>query len=150
MIETKEKYINECKYTCTQFPARRALKLKTKLIKLIAPSIFTGIGAAQGPNILDVSLDSPLLGKAVEMLVSRLDEDDMVRLILEMLSSTRRDGKELTEGHFDMVYAGNFAELFKALFFVLEVNFGSFFQEMGIGSLGQFPAQEARSNLTGL
>lgn len=148
MIETKEKYISGVKYTSTQFPARRALKLKTKLIKILAPSVFTGIGAASSQSILDVSLDSPLLGKAVEMLVNRLDEDTMVNLVMEMLSSTRREGKELSDTHFDMVYAGNFAELYKALYFVLEVNFGSFFQEMGIGNLEALQVGQTPSNPT--
>lgn len=133
MIETKEKYIDGHKYTVTQFPARRALTLKTKLVKLVAPSLFTAMsGQKQGASVLDMPLD-----KAINMLVERLDEDHLINLIFELLASTRRDGKELNESHFNMVYAGNFGELYKALFFILEVNFGSFFQEIGIGNLGE-------------
>lgn len=128
MIETKEKLIDGINYTVTQFAARRALRLKTRLLKLLAPSAFSAAGSFKGGNLLDVDLSSTVITQAIQALVDRMDADDCVNLILELLSSTRREGKEITEAHFDMVYAGNFGELFKALFFVLEVNFGSFFQ----------------------
>lgn len=148
MIESKEKIIEGAKYYVSQFPARRALKLKTKLIKLLAPSLFTAAGNYKGGNILDADLGSDTLGKAVSMLVERLDENDLESLIMELLCMTRREGKEITEQYFDMVYAGNFSELYKALYFILEVNFGSFFQEIGIGVKNMpVPNQEDQKNL---
>jgi hypothetical protein len=132
MIESKEKVIEGAKYYVSQFPARRALKLKTRLVKLLAPSLFTMAG--KGGNILDAELGSDSIGKAVNMLVERLDENDLENLIMELLCMTRREGKEITPQYFDMVYAGNFQELYEALYFVLEVNFGSFFTKIGIGA----------------
>jgi len=148
MIESKEKIIEGAKYYVSQFPARRALKLQTRLVKLLAPSLFATLGSAKSMDILDVDLSDLSIGKAVEMLVNRLDENDLENLVLELLCMTRREGKEITPQHFDMVYAGNFNELFKALFFVLEVNFASFFQAIDIGKLNiQASSQVDQKNL---
>lgn len=134
MIETRDKVINKVNYSVTQFPARTGLRIKTKLLKLLAPSVLSLVGSSE--NVLDTKLDSAVLGKAVQALSERLDEDVVLNLISELLLSTKRDGKDITEGVFNLAYAGNYGELFKALLFVLEVNYGAFFREMGIGKLG--------------
>ena len=53
MIETKEKQIGDATYSVTQLPARRALKLKNKLIKMFGTAItqllMTGTEQAEKP-----------------------------------------------------------------------------------------------------
>jgi hypothetical protein len=137
MIESKEKTINGVTYMVTQFPARRALRLQTKLVKLLAPSVSALAGGANlsdVKNVMDAKIGGEVISKAVTTLVERLDEDYVVNLIMELLASTRREGKEISEAQFDMIYAGNFKELFQALYFVVEVNFGSFFQDLRTGN----------------
>lgn len=134
MIESKEKIIEGAKYYVSQFPARRALKIKTRLIKLLAPSLFSTVSGANSKNILDAEINTDSIGKAVELLVNRLEENELENLIMELLCMTRRDGKEITPQLFDTIYAGNFYELYQALYFIIEVNYGSFFQAIGIGS----------------
>jgi len=129
MIQTKEKKINGVEYSVVQFPARHGLKIKAELVKLFAPSLFSLAGN------LDAKVNSETLGPVIQGLCDRLHPDDMVDLALRLLANTRREGKELTTSVFDDVFAGSFDELYKALAFVIEVNYGSFFQSLGIGNL---------------
>lgn len=39
MIETREKHINGSVYSCTQLPARRALRMKAKLLRIFGPAL---------------------------------------------------------------------------------------------------------------
>ena len=149
MIKEQEKDIcdadgNTAHYTVTQFGARRGLGLKTRLIKLIAPTAVAAIGANQpGKSLMDMDINSEAVGKAIQVLLNNLDANAIVTLIMDLLASTRRDGVEVTSKQgaiFDDVYAGNYAELYQALFFVIQVNFGNLFMGKdgkGIGSLGQ-------------
>jgi hypothetical protein len=131
MIESKEKTINGVTYMVTQFPARRALKIQAKLIKLLAPLFFAK------DDLLDKEVNDPKVMRAASGLLDRLDEDYVVNLVMELLVSTRREGKEITDGVFDTVYAGNFGELFDALVFVMEVNFKSFLDKINTGKKHQ-------------
>lgn len=137
MIKSEEKIIDGVNYTVTQFPARRGIKIQTKLAKLLGPT-FAALNTGKG-SILDQDVGN--LSGAVNALVGRLDEDYVVNFVLELLMCTRREGKEITEGLFDTVYAGNYKELYKAILFVLEVNYGSFMKE-----LGTFAAQGSQKN----
>lgn len=137
MIETREKIINGSTYSVTQLPARRALKLQAKLIKLLGPAVSTIFIASGDLDTADQSIP-----KAVSALVTQLDDKTFDQLVLELLQGqVRRDGKEITEHVLDLEFAGKLNELFLVISFVLEVNFGDFFQEGGIlsGYLNKAP-----------
>ena len=143
--ETRE--INGANYTVQQFAARRGLALKTKLIKLIAPSAFALIGGAkaQGGNLIDADIGADVLSKSIKTMLDNLgDSADVERLVFEILSNTRRNNAQIDGLLFDDVYAGNYGELFKAVFFVIEVNYGSFFRDMGIGNLQLPDSQDSK------
>src|SRR4051812_2624866 len=130
MIQSKERTIDGAAYQVTQFPARRALALQTRLLKLLGPSLATALG-----GIEDGRIDASVLSLALRQLGEKLDESATVDLVLQLLACTRKDGKEITEGVFDLEFAGQLDSLYKVLSFVLEVNFGGFFAKSGIGSL---------------
>ncbi len=67
--------------------------------------------------------------------MEQLDHTTVVDFVLELLQCTRLDGKEVTGEVFDMEFAGNYLLLGHTLAFVVEVNYGSFFGQGGIGSL---------------
>ena len=135
MIDNKEKTINNVVYVVTQFPARRALRLKTRLLKLVAPSLVAALGEAKDLNsIMGMNLNAKALKEAVAILMDRLEVAEVEDVIISLFASTRRDNKELTIAEFDTVFAGNFGEMYEALMFVLEVNFGSFLGHNHIGS----------------
>ncbi len=127
MIETKEIVLNGSVYSVTQMPARRALKVQAKLMKLLGPAI--------GQMFLVSSSDSAdeNIPKIISLLVDQLDEKTFDTFILELIEFyVRKDGKEVNAQTFDLIFAGKLNELFLLLKFILEVNFADFFQEGGI------------------
>lgn len=128
MIETFEKTIGKSNYMVTQLPARRALKLQAKLLKLIGPSAAVIFSAA----VSDFDNADNCLPHAVRLLAEQLDERNFDIFVMEMLQGVRKEGMELTDKNVDLEFAGNLNELFLVLQYVLEVNFGDFFQEGGI------------------
>jgi hypothetical protein len=132
MIQEKTKQIDGHNISVTQFPGRRALALKTKLIRLLGTPIAKLIADVKK---IDADMDLSKMAGAVEALVSNLDEKDFVPFVLEMLQCTRIDGKEINDGVFDLEFAANLSLMYKILWFVLEVNFGDFFDKAGIGKI---------------
>lgn len=127
MVETKKKQIGDNEYTCTLFPAREALKLKTILLGILAPSL-KGIEG----NSLDADVN---LGAVASGLMDKITEDNVVKLVLRLFACTRCNGKEIDDAFFDMHYAGNLKEMYLAIFFVLEANYSDFFGADGIGGI---------------
>lgn len=133
MIQSKEKTIEgmvdaaqaSVIYKCTQFPAMTGMRLAVKLAKTFGG----GLGAVSGDIASVMDMD---VSKVVNGILENLDEEKTPQLISELLSKTERNGVFLTTDVIDKVYAANYGELFKALQFVLEVNFGGF-----IGALAQ-------------
>ena len=133
MIETKEKYIDGANYTVTQLPARRALRLKTKLLKLFGPVLAQVFITATEQGTDDQKKRD--LVTAVEILSSSINENEYESLIIELLNGVRKNGVELTPPTIDLEFAGDMESLYHLLWFVVEVNFANFFSMLGIGSL---------------
>lgn len=127
-IETHEKIIGNSNYMVTQLPARRALKLQAKLLKLIGPAFsHLFINASN-----DIDSADKALPKAVTMLLNELDDKTFDTFVMEMLQGVRKDGHELTNSTVDSEFSGNLNELFLVIQYVLEVNYGDFLAERGI------------------
>lgn len=126
MIETKDKQIGDSVYSVTQMPGLTALRMQSKLLKLVGPS-FTQMIASSVAKNLDAGLPS-----AVSLLVNQLDPDTFENLVKDLLRGVRKDGREITKDILNLEFAGNLNELFQVLQFVLEVNYADFFQEGGI------------------
>ena len=72
--------------------------------------------------------------------------DKTPKLIKDMLFGTAVDNKDITiDKHFDNHFTANFAELYKGLAFVLEVNFSDFF-ELVAGNTGSQPAPASQKD----
>lgn len=128
MIETFEKQINGSNYSVTQLPARRALKLQAKLLKLLGPAMSEIFLAAAK----DISRADLAIPNAIRILANDIDDKTFDAFVMEMLQGVRKDGIELNEKTVDLEFAGNLNELFLVLQYVLEVNYGDFFQDGGI------------------
>lgn len=133
-IQTIEKEINGAVYSCTQLPARRAIKLKAKLIKLVGPTLAQLFSDGEGAKSKVA---------AVELLANALDESNFSDLIVEILAGVRKNGMELQPAIIDLEFAGDFATLYHVVWFALEVNFASFFTLLGIGNQSQEKAEAA-------
>jgi len=134
MVDNKEKEIDEMKVSVTQFPARFGFKMQAKLLKIFGPVIGTVLsGNDVSTSGLDSTVSMDKLADAVRILFDVIDEDKALALVLELLQSTRINGQEVNEATFDALFPGKYATMYKILGFVLEVNYGSFFGEGGIG-----------------
>lgn len=136
MIQTKEKQIKGAVYSVTQLPARRALRLKAKLLRLFGPALaqlFLPGSNAESMSGLPFSKAEAV--RAVESLMSQLDDKTFESLVLELCQGVRKDGMELTDSVIDIEFAGDLGTLMQVLWFVIDCNFGSFFVESGIGNL---------------
>jgi hypothetical protein len=131
-IETKDKEIDGRAVKVSQFPGRRGLSHLTRLVKIVGPAIGALVGKTSGAVTMDteVSVDG-----AVRALMEQLDAQGTVDFVMELLSCTRLDGKEIKDAVFDMEFAGNYMLLAHILTYVLEVNYSSFFGPNGIGNL---------------
>lgn len=140
MIESRSKVINGSAYTVTQLPARRALRLKTRLVKMFGASFSAFISAMSDPN------STITMSQIIELLTPRLDESEFESLMMQMLIGVRKEGMELNEGLIDVEFAGDLDSMFKVVWFVVEVNFANFFSMIGIGKLFQENASLSDTN----
>jgi len=121
MIKTRSKRIDEKEISVTQLPGRRALRLKTRLLKLVGPSFSKLLGQAK-----NVTAEADI-GPALELLADKLDPHDFESLVLEILSGTRIDGTEINESSFDLIFGGEMLLMYKVVAFSLKVQFEDFF-----------------------
>jgi hypothetical protein len=131
MITTLEKFIEGSNYSVTQFPARRALRLKARLIKHFGPGVAQILIPSEETS---ASEQKQKFVKAIETLSLSLDENQMESLAIELLSCTRKNGVELTAPNIDLEFAGDMSALYQVIWFVIEANFANFFTLLGIGN----------------
>ena len=135
MIEQRESIINGDKYSVTQMTARRALRMKAKLIRVFGASLAQIFLPGSKKSMDGMSFSKEEAVKALQTLSAELDEDTFEQIIMQLLIGVRKEGVELNEAVIDLEFAGDLATLFKVVWFVLEVNFASFFEGIGIGNL---------------
>lgn len=151
MIEMKEKEIDGRRFTVTQFNGREGFKIKTKLAKMLMPcvaAITGGIDTSKvrkGGSVMDADVDGEVLAKGLSLLAEQLHEDEFLALVMRLFQSTRMDDREITDTVFDMEFAGDFGVVYKALAFVLEVNYGSFLAVGGIGKVMRIMGKAANT-----
>lgn len=130
-IESKERTIDGVQYTVTQFPARKGLKLKFRLARLLAPSLGPLFGSVDKVNLknaaalLNSKIDPAMVGKAFGMLFASSDPDQLLNLVMTLLCDTRREGLEIDDALFDREFAANYGHLYSVLSFVLDVNYSN-------------------------
>lgn len=149
-FKQQSKRIGEHNFKVAPFTALETVRIKTYLIKLLAPSfgrIMSGLDLKKGANIFDADIDGLKMSEALETLFDKLSEDDLVALIQRLFRrvtvETKIDGKTKifvfnpwNESIFDIVFQGHILDIYKVMFFVLEVNLPDFFGKMeGIGDL---------------
>lgn len=139
LLDGQEAMIN---YTVTPFPAMQGMRMAVKLAKTFGGGI--GKAASGGvSSVMDMDIASVIDG-----ILGNLDENETPKLIAELLAKTQRNDVFLTEQVIDKVYTQNFGELFKALQFALEVNFGGFIGALAQASsnIGSAPVANAVAN----
>jgi hypothetical protein len=132
-IETKSSTIDGVKYTVTQFPARKGFQLKVRIARLLAPALKSLLGSFDIGNLTkltNVDINPGMVGQAFGALFESSDPDDILRLVMELLRDTRREGQEIDDGVFDVAFAANYAHLYKVVAFVVSVNYSNLLREV--------------------
>ena len=131
-------------FTIHPFTAIEALRLKSVIMKKIAPSIghiLGNIDTSNNNTSTDrIKIDGTMFANAIESFFSDLNEDDFLSLILRFLKNTvciykSPDSKmqviELnSENGINTVFKGKIMSIYKLIFQVLKVNYPDFFVAM--------------------
>ena len=125
-------------WVVTPFPGRPANKYKARLVKMVGPAIAELVPAllpvldrlqdkkGKLANVLDLPVDWGVVPKIASTLAQHVDEDVLVDTQVELMAMSTRDGSPMTPEQFDIVFAGNDLEMYKALWFILQVNYPDF------------------------
>jgi hypothetical protein len=105
----------------------KALKLSFKLTKLVGEPMAQMANASQGKDVAE------LLPIAVRALLSRLDENEVLGIIKEMVATCTLENKPI---NFEDSFQGRLGHLVKLVAKVMEVQFSDFFAGLA-ETLGQ-------------
>lgn len=135
--QTITKTIDEKEYTIHQRGARESLKLFTTLVKLF------GVPASKALDVSSLNDLKGLIPKEgegegatidisglVSSLADRLDEGQVVNLVMTILNQTMQGGLELSKPEiFDQVFSGQLRHLMNVIIEVLKVEYTAFPQD---------------------
>lgn len=140
-VQVVNKTIDGKKYTVTSFLAGEGLKIKSVLIKHLGPMAISGVilGGSSGKKLSEMDIDPAMVGTLFDTLFNKLDPDEFAGFVLRLLACTSINNTQdvpipIDEQIFNTEFAGEYATLYKVLFFVLEVNYKKSF--LGWGGLG--------------
>jgi len=157
MITTEQKQIGEWHYETTQLGSKDGRRLLVRLYKLLGPAAAEflagledkdgGKGGAQIRNLGDVKTDA--IADAVTELAARITEDELDHVVDTLAKKTRvsqngTSGWQPLVEQSEMIWAGNYTEMFKWLAFALGVNYSGF--TGGLGNLSAFVSQAAQGS----
>lgn len=130
-IATQSKEIGGTMFEVTQHPAKRAMRLLTRLGKLAGPLVAMATGPAKGGL---AGADAGGLARAIGGLFEALPPDEVDGFLAELFVSTRiiePDGR-LTNlwPVYDLRMQGRTLDALKLAAFVVEVNFSDFFDAL--------------------
>lgn len=115
-------------YTITLFSPTRAVKLATKLSKLVLEPLSVMAGASGNKNNPDQNKVVELLPQAIRSLTQRLDEDEVLDLIRELMTSVSKNKKQI---QFDLEFTGRLGDMVKLVYKIIEVQFEDFIIALG-------------------
>lgn len=129
------KTINGREYYVVQMTPDKAIPIQLKLTKILGGSIGKLGAAMKG----DFSQQAEALGESVTALFENASEEEIFALIKKVVTTAKVDGERIDIAiHFQGEYL---ADIYKVFFWVLGVNFSSFFGANGLdGFLGRMKA----------
>ena len=139
MREPTKATIGEIEYCVTPLNPIKGAKTLTRLLKIVGEPLAKIIKNAKpskdGGSILDLEIEGDVLGIALEALVGKLEENEVERLLKDLLNSNHvtfsADGEEFLkmadiDAHFAGI-GGGLMNMFKLLKVSLEANYSDFF-----------------------
>jgi hypothetical protein len=123
-IRTEDRTIGEFTYHASQVPALEGRRAFARLARLLGPAL-AAMATGQGADV----------GGALGRLVENLKDEDMdyfCDLFGKHCTVDYPKGRVSVGEIFPIHFAGNYGAMMKWVLFNLELNFGSFFDEMGL------------------
>lgn len=134
MRKELKKVVNGTDYVFYQFGATEGLKTWIKITKIVGTSLgMVADKFVSNQDILKEDVSRFGIDKIVESLCSKLEADEVLELVLKILSQVTCNGKrvnEIFESHFA---GGKYSEMFKVVYIALEVNYKDFLFETVAG-----------------
>jgi len=142
MLVAQEKIIGENTYKVTPFGALEAIKIKARMLQLFGPAIGKALGglASSSSNLLNTTIDGDAISSAFVLLFEQLDENTFIQLLQRLLKNTiaivgqgasgQKQAIYFSEGkeeNYTLAFQGHLVDMYKVLFFVLQVNYPDFF-----------------------
>lgn len=142
MFEMKEKQIGDVLYKVSPFAAMEALKLKATILKIFGPAIGKALAGltSSTATLANTKIDGDSISGAFTALFEELDEDTFGAIVKRCLRNTTAiiglnangqqqqvqfaDGRE---ENLTIVFCGHLLDIYKLIYFVLEVNYPDFF-----------------------
>lgn len=128
-------------YVTNQFPFKKWSKLKTRLLKIGFEPMMMLANLAQGPEGLSKNVTLSDFIPIIQSLLSKLDPDDEIDLITELLSGVRGEvNGSVKDVNINTDFQGEQLHLYMLVGRVVQFQFGSFFS----GLVGLMPKDTAR------
>lgn len=102
-------------------PGRTGIKLQIRIAKLVMPMMKSG---GDGKVNMDIN-------ELAKTLIT-IEDDRIEALLLGILKHTMINNKIIDGNMFDLQFSGEYGFLVDVVKFVLEANFGSFLEKLGI------------------
>lgn len=128
MREPVEKVIDGDTYTFCQMSPKQSLKLLTRIVKIVGPTIGAAVDGAKigGMDIAAVIEQEMDISKIVSALCDRLDENEVEAIVDGLLSQVIHSGQGEVSKRFDVIFGGRLPHLFKVLGEAIKVEYGDF------------------------
>lgn len=113
-------------YEIYKFTGLQGWNYQIRLGKILAPAIKEALSAlpkGKLDKLLTGDIDPKLFGGAIDSFINALATNDAKgEFVAQLLENTLRDEKKLNINEINMVYAGNYIELIKAVLAVISAN----------------------------
>lgn len=140
--QTETRNIDGFQYECTQFPPEKALRVGTRLLKFVGPSLGTVLkdfNWSQGvQGLMDQDLSKIDFVGALATLTTNIEDGDLYVFFKDVCNSivvyATEQGRlsgQLKDNIFDAHFSDKkgLSRMFKVVKFGLEVNFSNFFED---------------------
>jgi len=143
LLKTTQEKIDGYTIKATQLPTIQAWKMKAKIIKMIGPALSSLNSSGRSKAENKAEINEMLFLNAIGTFSEKLDPDDFINLILEILHGVYINGKEFTKDvhigdkdNFNIYMAGKMILIYKIVYHVFKLNFEDFFlmMESNIGN----------------
>lgn len=133
MVNEECKEINGRQYYVVQMAPTKAIVLQLRLTKILGGAIGALAPALSAKSGLDGTGRSAAMAGAIGALFANATEEEVFSLIREVVSTAKVDGQRIEmDKHFQGEFLG---DVYKVFFWVLGVNFASFFGAGGLNGL---------------